>query len=170
MIDVQDTISAIATPPGRGGVGIIRLSGPLAYSIALNLSPKSKFIPRKAYYVHFYNHQQQMIDDGIVLYFKAPHSFTGEDVIELQCHGAPVVLDQLLRQVTSLGARLARPGEFSERAFLNQKMDLTQAEAVADLINASSETAAQMAVKSLQGEFSKRINQLNEKIIHLRHA
>ena len=168
MIDVQDTISAIATPPGRGGVGIIRLSGPLAYSIALNLSPKSKFIPRKAYYVHFYNHQQQMIDDGIVLYFKAPHSFTGEDVIELQCHGAPVVLDQLLRQVTSLGARLARPGEFSERAFLNQKMDLTQAEAVADLINASSETAAQMAVKSLQGEFSKRINQLNEKIIHLR--
>jgi len=168
MIDVQDTISAIATPPGRGGVGIIRLSGPLAYSIALTLSSKSKFTPRKAHYVQFYDHQQQMIDDGIVLYFKAPHSFTGEDVIELQCHGAPVVLDQLLKQVTSLGARLARPGEFSERAFLNQKMDLTQAEAVADLINASSETAAQMAVKSLQGEFSKRINQLNEKIIHLR--
>ena len=168
----QETIVAIATPPGRGGVGIIRLSGPLAFSIAGLLSPKlhnRTVEPRQAVYSHFLDTVNgELIDDGIILFFKAPHSFTGEDVVELQCHGAPVVLDRLVAQCLLLGAKIARPGEFSQRAFLNDKIDLIQAEAVADLINASSETAARMAVKSLQGEFSKKINELNEKIIYLR--
>lgn len=168
----EETIVAIATPPGRGGVGIIRLSGSHALSIAEHLSPrllKRCLKPRQVIYTHLLDISTgEMIDDGIIIYFKAPHSFTGEDVIELQCHGAPVVLDRLIAQCVLLGARIARPGEFSQRAFLNDKMDLTQAEAVADLINASSETAARMAIKSLQGEFSKKINDLNEKIINLR--
>jgi tRNA modification GTPase len=164
----NETIVAVATPPGRGGVGIIRLSGSLSLEIAQKLSQKTHFPPRQAVYSALYDNQKEMLDDGIILYFKSPNSFTGEDVIELQCHGSPVVLDSLIMQCILLGARMAKPGEFSERAFLNDKMDLTQAEAVADLINASSETAARMAVKSLQGEFSNKINQLNEKIIHLR--
>jgi tRNA modification GTPase len=164
------TIVAIATPPGRGGVGIIRLSGPLALTIAHQLAPNlpKKLKPRHAMYVPMMDTEQCPIDEGIVLYFQAPHSFTGEDVIEFQCHGAPIVLDRLVACCVLLGARIAAPGEFSERAFLNDKMDLTQAEAIADLINANTETAARMAVKSLQGEFSKQINQLNEKIIELR--
>ncbi len=169
----EETIVAIATPPGRGGVGIVRLSGPQALSIAYQQSSLSqqqnKLIPRHAVYAHLLDIKtQEMIDDGIILYFKGPHSFTGEDVVELQCHGSPVVLDRLIAQSVSLGARIARPGEFSQRAFLNDKMDLTQAEAVSDLINASSQTAARMAVKSLQGDFSKAINELNEQIIYLR--
>lgn len=171
-----ETIVAIATPPGRGGVGIIRLSGPEAYSIALSLNGNKILQPRMATFSSFYSFSEQeqspqldaLIDQGIMIYFKAPHSFTGEDVIEIQAHGSPVVLDMLTQACIQVGARLARPGEFSERAFLNDKIDLTQAEAIADLIQASSQTAARMALKSLQGEFSNKINLLNEKIIHLR--
>ena len=164
----DDTIVAVATPPGRGGVGIVRLSGRNASSIAMHLSHDASLTPRTAYYRHFYDEHNQLIDQGILLYFKAPHSFTGEDVVELQLHGSPIVLDQIIQVCIQQGARCARPGEFSERAFLNDKMDLTQAEAIADLIHAHSLTAARMAMHSLQGEFSKQINQLNEKIVKLR--
>ncbi|MBA2648426.1 MAG: tRNA uridine-5-carboxymethylaminomethyl(34) synthesis GTPase MnmE [Legionella sp.] len=164
----NDTIVAIATPPGRGGVGIIRLSGPKAYAIALQLNGKAQIEPRTFRYSSFYINKTQLIDQGLMLYFKTPYSFTGEDVIEIQAHGSPVILDLLVKESILLGARLAKPGEFSERAFLNGKMDLTQAEAVADLIQASSETAARMAIRSLQGEFSNKINELNEQLIHLR--
>lgn len=161
-----DTIVAIATPPGRGGVGIIRLSGPKAYSIAMIINGNKELLPRLATFCSFY--ADSLIDQGLMLYFKAPHSFTGEDVVEIQAHGSPVVLDMLTKACIQVGARLARPGEFSERAFLNDKIDLTQAEAIADLIQASSQTAARMALKSLQGEFSNKINQLNEQLIYLR--
>ena len=163
-----DTIAAVATPPGRGGVGIIRLSGPRAYLIGLLLIKKKSVKPKSIQYCSFYGSNGELIDQGLLLYFKGPHSFTGEDVIELQGHGAPIVLDRLLGECVVLGARLAKPGEFSERAFLNDKIDLTQAEAIADLIHASSETAARMAMRSLQGDFSKKINELNEQLIHLR--
>lgn len=163
-----DTIVAIATPPGRGGVGIIRVSGSLAYSIALKIASITSLLPRETNYRAFYGHDNELIDQGLLLYFKNPHSFTGEDVVEFQVHGAPVVLDVLLQECVLLGARLAKPGEFSERAFLNNKIDLTQAEAIADLIHASSQTAARMAVRSLQGDFSKKINQLSAGLIHLR--
>ncbi|WP_133130136.1 tRNA uridine-5-carboxymethylaminomethyl(34) synthesis GTPase MnmE [Legionella yabuuchiae] len=163
-----DTIVAIATPPGRGGVGIIRLSGVHALAIAKALTGKKKLNPREAHFCLFRDHLQELLDQGLVLYFPAPNSFTGEDVVEFQVHGAPIVLDRLLAEACHLGARLARPGEFSERAFLNDKIDLAQAEAIADLIHASSEMAARMAIRSLQGEFSKAIHALNENIIHLR--
>jgi tRNA modification GTPase len=163
-----DTIVAIATPPGRGGVGIIRVSGPLAYSVAQQLAHVKSIKPRSVTYCSLYSSDDELIDQGVVLYFKAPHSFTGDDVIELQVHGAPIVLDNLLQECVLLGARLARPGEFSERAFLNDKIDLTQAEAIADLIHASSQTAARMAVRSLQGDFSKKINELSEQLVYLR--
>ncbi len=165
---IEDSIVAIATPPGRGGVGIIRLSGSLACTIATQLTTITKLEPRLVSYCSFFSHNQELIDKGLLLYFKGPHSFTGEDVIELQAHGAPIVLDRLVQECVELGARLARPGEFSERAFLNDKIDLTQAEAIADLIDASSQTAARMAIRSLQGDFSKKINQLNEQLINLR--
>lgn len=161
-----DTIVAIATPPGRGGVGIIRLSGSNAYAIAMMINGNKALSPRLATFCSFYS--DSLIDQGLMLYFKAPHSFTGEDVVEIQAHGSPVVLDMLTKACIEVGARLARPGEFSERAFLNDKIDLTQAEAIADLIQASSQTAARMALKSLQGEFSNKINQLNEQLIYLR--
>lgn len=164
----SDTITAIATPPGRGGVGIVRVSGSLAYGIAEKIIHHLPIQPRRAYYYSFYDSDDGLMDQGILLYFKSPHSFTGEDVIEFQVHGSPYVLDQLLRQCVLLGARLARAGEFSERAFLNNKIDLTQAEAIADLIHASSETAARMAVRSLQGDFSKKIEILTQQMIHLR--
>lgn len=163
-----DTIVAIATPPGRGGVGIVRISGPDAYAIALKLNGNKALPPRLATFCSLYKTNNDLIDQGIVLYFKAPHSFTGEDVVEIQAHGSPVVLDLLIKESIAFGARLARPGEFSERAFLNDKIDLIQAEAIADLIQASSDTAARMALKSLQGDFSKKINQLNEELIYLR--
>lgn len=162
------TIVAISTPPGRGGVGMIRLSGPDALSIGKQLSRNLPIQPRTAHYTAFYEVDGELIDEGILLYFKAPHSFTGEDVIELQTHGAPMVLDALLNQCVLLGAQLAKPGEFSERAFLNNKIDLTQAEAIADLIDASSQTAARMAVRSLQGDFSNQINLIHEQLIELR--
>lgn len=164
----DDTIVAIATPPGRGGVGIVRLSGPLAYAIALQLKDNKPLPPRLVNYCSVINRQKEILDNGLMIYFNAPHSFTGEDIVEFQGHGSPLVLDNILTECVALGARLARPGEFSERAFLNGKMDLTQAEAVADLIHASSQTAVRMAIRSLQGDFSKKIKDLNEKIIHLR--
>lgn len=162
-----ETIAAIATPPGRGGVGIIRISGPKTTEIAqsiLGLLPK----PRFAEYSVFQDQNGAAIDHGIALFFPKPHSFTGEDVLELHAHGGPVILDCLLHRILALGARLARPGEFSERAFLNDKLDLVQAEAIADLIDASSEQAARAAVRSLQGDFSKQIQQLVTALIHLR--
>lgn len=163
----QDTIAAQATPPGRGGVGIIRLSGPQALSIAeqlLGFTPK----PRHAHYTPFLGEAGQELDQGIALYFPNPHSFTGEDVVELQGHGGPVIIDLLLQRCITLGARLARPGEFSERAFLNDKLDLAQAEAIADLIDSSSEQAARCALRSLQGAFSERVHALVEALIQLR--
>jgi len=165
-----DTIVAIATPPGCGGVGIIRLSGPLAHSIALKINNNKPLEPRIVHYCGFHDHDHdlELIDQGIMLYFKAPHSFTGEDVVELQGHGAPFVLDRLLKVCVLLGARLAKPGEFSERAFLNDKIDLTQAEAIADLIHANSQTAARMAMRSLQGDFSDKINNISDELIKLR--
>lgn len=162
-----DTIAAIATAPGRGGVGIVRVSGTDALGIAeqvLGKTPK----PRYAHYTPFYGAEQQVLDQGIALFFPGPNSFTGEDVLELQGHGGPVVLEWLLSRVVELGARLAEPGEFSKQAFLNDKLDLAQAEAIADLIDASSEQAAKSALKSLQGEFSAEVNTLVEQLIQLR--
>lgn len=161
------TIAAIATPPGRGGVGIVRVSGPNASAIAeqiLGFTPK----PRYAHYAKFLDADSKVLDEGIALYFPAPHSFTGEDVFELQGHGGPMVLQLLLKRVYACGAQPASAGAFSERAFLNDKMDLAQAEAIADLINASSEQAARSAMRSLQGEFSKRCADLHQRMIDLR--
>ncbi|APE30888.1 tRNA uridine-5-carboxymethylaminomethyl(34) synthesis GTPase MnmE [Halomonas aestuarii] len=162
----QDTITALATPPGRGGVGIIRVSGPACETIAeavLGHCPA----PRQAHYGPFRG-AREVIDEGIALFFTGPHSFTGEDVLELQGHGGPVIMDLLLERCVQLGARLARPGEFSERAFLNDKLDLAQAEAIADLIEASSRGAAENALRSLQGEFSRRVETLVQRLIELR--
>lgn len=163
----RDTIVAPATPPGRGGVAIIRVSGPKAQAIGLSLLNTS-LKPRQATYLPFLGPDNQIIDQGIALFFPNPHSFTGEDVLELQGHGGPVVVDLLLQHIVRLGARLAKPGEFSERAFLNGKLDLTQAEAIADLIDASSTQAARLALRSLQGAFSKEIHALTEQVVHLR--
>ncbi|CAH8230566.1 tRNA uridine-5-carboxymethylaminomethyl(34) synthesis GTPase MnmE [Vibrio aestuarianus] len=163
-----DTIVAQATAPGRGGVGIIRVSGPQAAQVALEVTGKT-LKPRYAEYLPFKHQDGSELDQGIALYFPNPHSFTGEDVLELQGHGGPVVMDMLIKRILAIrGVRAARPGEFSERAFLNDKMDLTQAEAIADLIDASSEEAAKSALQSLQGQFSKRIHTLVESLIHLR--
>ncbi len=157
-----------ATPIGRGGVGILRVSGPLATEVAQQVVGKS-LTPRMANYLPFKDADGTVLDQGIALYFKAPNSFTGEDVLELQGHGGQVVLDLLLKRILQVqGVRLARPGEFSEQAFLNDKLDLAQAEAIADLIDASSEQAARSALKSLQGEFSNKINQLVDSVIYLR--
>ncbi len=167
LVNSSDVIAALITPPGRGGVGIVRLSGnnlePF-FDGLLGFTPT----PRFAHYQPFLAADGEPIDRGIVLYFPAPDSYTGEHVLELQGHGGPVVMDCLLRRVIELGARQARPGEFSERAFLNGKMDLTQVEAVADLIDAGSEQAARGAIKSLQGQFSQRVTQLLEHLIALR--
>jgi len=163
----SDTISAIATARGSGGIGIVRLSGPQAKSIAKKITGRD-LTPRYAHYTSYLDRHQQPLDQGIALYFPAPNSFTGEDVVELQAHGGAIVLDMLLRETIFLGARLARPGEFSERAFLNNKIDLLQAEAIADIIESSSETAAKSALQSLRGEFSNKINRLVEDIIRLR--
>ncbi len=161
------TIAAVATAPGRGGVGVVRISGPLCLPIATELL---RFTPnnRYAHYCPFLDATGKAIDEGIAIFFQGPHSFTGEDVLELQAHGGPVVLDMLLERVVALGACLAKPGEFSERAFLNDKLDLTQAEAISDLIAASSRQAAQQAINSLQGAFSKEVHQLVEALIGLR--
>ncbi len=163
---IKDTIVARATAPGRGGIGIVRVSGPGVKEISRLLLGKIPE-PRLATYLNF-GDDEDVIDQGIALYFNAPGSFTGEDVLELQGHGGPVVLEMLLNRVVSLGARIAGPGEFSQRAYLNDKMDLAQAEAIADLINSSTEAAARGAVRSLQGEFSTLINQLVVMVIELR--
>lgn len=164
----QETISAQATAPGRGGVGIIRISGPKAKIVAEAILGKVPEI-KKAEYLPFKDRKNQTLDQGIAIFFKAPHSFTGEDVLELQGHGGPIILDMLLKEVINVpGIRLAKPGEFSEQAFLNDKLDLTQAEAIADLINSSSEQAARSALHSLQGDFSKLVHEMVESIIHLR--
>lgn len=162
-----DTIAAIATATGRGGVGIVRVSGPKAKLISETLL-KQKLQPRFAHYCPFHSNSGEILDQGIALFFPGPNSFTGEDVLELQGHGGPVILDLLLREITQLGVRLARPGEFSERAFLNDKLDLAQAEAIADLIDATNEQAAKNALHSLQGAFSIRIHELVEALISLR--
>ncbi|VXB45326.1 GTPase [Pseudomonas sp. 8BK] len=167
MPPVVETIAAVATAQGRGGVGIVRISGPLAGTLAQAICQR-ELQPRYAHYGPFYADAKQVLDEGLALYFPGPNSFTGEDVLELQGHGGPVVLDLLLRRCVQLGARLARPGEFSERAFLNDKLDLAQAEAIADLIEASSEQAARNALRSLQGEFSRRVHGLTERLISLR--
>ncbi|GGY84225.1 tRNA modification GTPase MnmE [Cellvibrio zantedeschiae] len=162
-----DTIAAIATATGRGGVGIVRISGNKAVKVAEHLL-KIPLQPRFAHYTPFYSNQGEILDQGLALFFPGPNSFTGEDVLELQGHGGPVILDLLLREITQLGIRLARPGEFSERAFLNDKLDLAQAEAIADLIDATNEQAAKNALHSLQGAFSVRIHELVEALISLR--
>ncbi|ORT51402.1 tRNA modification GTPase TrmE [Vibrio sp. qd031] len=163
-----ETIIAQATAPGRGGVGIIRVSGPKADQVAKYVLGKS-ITPRRAEYLPFLASDGSQIDQGIALYFPNPHSFTGEDVLELQGHGGPVVMDMIIKRILEIDdIRIANPGEFTERAFLNDKMDLTQAEAIADLIDASSEHAAKSALNSLQGEFSHKIHQLVESLIHLR--
>ena len=162
-----DTIAAIATPPGRGGVGIVRISGPACREIAIQVLGYCP-APRQADYRLFKDAAGGMIDQGIALFFNSPHSFTGEDVLELHAHGGPVVLNMVLERAVELGARISRPGEFSERAFMNGKMDLAQAEAVADLISADSIEAARAATRSLQGEFSKAIQSLVDSLIDLR--
>lgn len=162
-----DTIAAIATPSGNGGVGIIRISGPLVAGLGKQLCNKT-LIPRYASYVPFTGQDGSLIDSGIALYFPAPASYTGEDVLELQGHGGAVVLNMLLKRVLSLGARLAKPGEFTERAFLNNKLDLVQAEAIADLIVSSTEQSVRSAQKSMQGVFSRQIRQLVEDLTELR--
>ncbi|MFZ3155061.1 tRNA uridine-5-carboxymethylaminomethyl(34) synthesis GTPase MnmE [Pseudomonas sp.] len=167
MQTARETIAAVATAQGRGGVGIVRVSGPLAGTLAQAICQR-ELQPRYAHYGPFFADAEQVLDEGLALYFPGPNSFTGEDVLELQGHGGPVVLDLLLRRCVQLGARLARPGEFSERAFLNDKLDLAQAEAIADLIEASSEQAARNALRSLQGEFSRRVHGLTERLISLR--
>ncbi|WP_367106642.1 tRNA uridine-5-carboxymethylaminomethyl(34) synthesis GTPase MnmE [uncultured Psychrobacter sp.] len=167
-LNSSSTIAAIATPLGRGGVGVIRLSGPKSYAIACQLTGKSAFTPRVASFSRFYQDDGSVIDEGLVLYFKAPHSFTGEDVIELQGHGGMILQNQLLMRVFELGAKQAVAGEFSYRAFDNDKLDLVQAEAIADAIDATSNAAASSAIRSLSGEFSKKINTLLEQLIHLR--
>ena len=163
----QDTIAAVATAAGCGGVGIIRISGPKVQDIAKTFR-SGEIKPRHAYYQAFYDANNQVIDQGLLLFFAAPNSFTGEDVLELQGHGGPVVLDLLLKRCLDLGARQARPGEFTERAFLNDKLDLAQAEAIADLISASSIQAARGALQSLQGVFSQQVHELIEELIQLR--
>lgn len=159
-----DTIVAIATPPGFGGIGVVRLSGPQSHHIA-ELIVKKPLRPRML--CHFY-YQDQCIDQGIVLLFKAPHSFTGEDVVEFQGHGSPWAQAQLLQACEALGARMAQPGEFSKRSFLNGQLDLNQAEAIADLIHASSAQAARSAMQSLRGVFSEKVNQLMQSLRRIR--
>jgi len=163
----NDTIAALATPPGRGGVGVVRVSGSAVKKIAesvLGVCPE----PRKAALKKFLDSDASTIDSGLALFFPGPNSFTGEDVLELQGHGGRVVMDMLLARLFELGARPARPGEFSERAFLNDKIDLAQAEAIADLIDSGSSEAARAAMRSLQGEFSRRVHELAEQMLYLR--
>ena len=163
----HDTIAAIATPPGTGGIGILRLSGPRSLAIGEAISA-SKIAPGKIQFRRFFDADGEVIDHGLCLYFRQPHSFSGEDSVELQAHGGPIVLDMLLQRLCELGARLARAGEFSERAFLNGKIDLTQAEAIADLIESGSRAATRAAMRSLEGRFSQQVNTLVDEIIELR--
>jgi len=162
-----DTIVARATPPGRGGIAVTRISGPGVRDITANLLNRVPE-PRMATFSGFFDSAGEAIDSGIALFFPAPHSFTGEDVLELQGHGGPVVCNLLIERVIGLGARLAQPGEFSRRAFLNDKLDLSQAEAIADLIDSGSRSAARAAQRSLQGQFSDAVMALNHRVTELR--
>jgi len=166
-VTATDTIVAIATAAGAGGIGVVRLSGPRAAAIADAIAGRS-LRPRHAHYARFRDAHGDAIDDGIALLFRAPASYTGEDVVELQAHGSPVLLRALVERCCALGARIARPGEFSERAFLNGKLDLAQAEAVADLIAAGDVRAARAARRSLDGVFSRRVDALAETLLGLR--
>jgi len=167
MALAPDTIAAVATPPGRGGIGIVRVSGPLVETIARSLVG-CEIVPRQAAFCAFKDGQGEVIDRGIALFFPGPTSFTGEDTLEVQGHGGPVVMDMLLQRTLELGARVARPGEFSERAFLNGKVDLTQAEAIADLIDSASQQAARCAMRSLEGGFSSKTKELVNLLVDLR--
>ena len=168
MLTQTTTIAAIATPPGRGGVGVIRLSGPKSYAIAEALTQKQLPKARFAGFRQFYEASGEVMDEGLVICFPNPNSFTGEDVVELQGHGGPVIQNALLARLLELGATAAKAGDFSMRAFENGKLDLVQAEAIADLIDATSQAAARSAVRSLQGAFSTKVNTVLEKLIHLR--
>lgn len=163
----NEPIAAIATPPGRGGIGVVRVSGK-ALAPMIGAIVGAQVVPRRATRANFLSADGSVIDEGLALYFPAPHSYTGEDVMELQGHGGPVVLHLLLQRCLELGARLAEPGEFTKRAFLNDKLDLAQAESVADLIDASTAQAARCAVRSLQGEFSLRISTMVSALTDLR--
>jgi tRNA modification GTPase len=162
-----DTIVAAATPPGRGGIGIVRVSGPKAPEIAAVMLGELP-VARRATFARFVDAGQQPIDAGLALFFPSPHSYTGEHVLELHGHGGPVVMEALVVRILELGARRAQPGEFTQRAFLNDKLDLAQAESIADLIDAGSREAAQAAMRSLQGEFSAMVQGLTEAVIELR--
>ena len=162
-----DTIVAAATPPGRGGIGIVRISGPKAPELAAVLLGELP-APRRATFARFLDARQQPLDAGLALFFPAPHSYTGEHVLELHGHGGPLVMESLIERALELGARRAEPGEFTQRAFLNDKLDLAQAEAIADLIDAGSREAARAALRSLQGEFSAMVRGLTEAVIELR--
>ncbi len=166
-VKTADVIAAIATAPGRGGIGVVRVSGKNLHAMAQVLTQKN-LSPRVATFTSFYSADKRALDQGLALFFPAPHSFTGEDVIELQGHGGNAVLQLILQRCLALGARIAQPGEFTRRAFLNDKLDLLQAESVADLIEASTAEAAKSAMRSLTGEFSQKINALVSKLIHLR--
>jgi len=166
-VPISDTIAAIATPPGIGGIGIVRISGPLALEIGNALTGASLQV-NQVRFRKFSDASGQTIDHGLCFYCQAPHSFSGEDVVEIQGHGGPILLDMLLERVCQLGARLAHAGEFSERAFLNGKLDLAQAEAIADLIESGSRAAAKAAMRSLEGKFSTQIHQLVDDVINLR--
>ncbi|MBT6523079.1 MAG: tRNA uridine-5-carboxymethylaminomethyl(34) synthesis GTPase MnmE [Methylococcales bacterium] len=163
----EDTIAAIATPFGKGGVAIIRISGPQSSDIVQQLSSR-KPQDRKALFTSFYDASNHIIDSGICIYFKGPNSYTGEDIVEVQGHGGIVVINMLLKRIIALGARIAKPGEFTERAFLNNKLDLTQAEAVADIIESTTEHSVRSAQRSLQGTFSKLIHELIGELTELR--
>ena len=167
MTPPTDTIAALATAFGSAGVGIVRISGPDARTIGERLCGKP-LTPRHALHAHLRDGAGEVLDDAVLIYFQGPHSYTGEDVLELQAHGNPSLLNAILRECRRLGARDARPGEFTERAFLNDKLDLAQAEAVADLIAAQSETAARAARRSLDGVFSQRCNAVAEQLVHAR--
>jgi tRNA modification GTPase len=164
---VKDTIAAVATANGKGGIGVVRISGPRARAVANTLLSKP-IVARRVLYCDFVDAQRAVIDSGVALFFQGPHSFTGEDVLELQGHGGPVVLNMLLRRVLELDVRAAEAGEFTQRAFLNDKLDLAQAEAVADLIDAQTEQAVRLANRSLQGVFSQQIQTIVEQVIRLR--
>ena len=164
---MTDTICAIATPPGMGGVGVIRISGPSSVAIADQILEIS-LQPRVAHFCRFLDERGKTLDSGIAILFSAPASFTGEDVVELQGHGGPQIMQMVLARVMSLGARAANPGEFSERAFLNNKLDLVQVEAIADLIESGTEASARAAQRSLDGVFSEQVNRLQQELIDLR--
>ena len=167
LTPARETIAAVATAAGRGGIGVVRVSGAHLESFARGLTDK-ELTPRKAERAAFKDADGETLDEGLILFFPAPHSYTGEDVVELHAHGGPVILRMLLARCVQLGARHAEPGEFTRRAFLNDKLDLAQAEAVADLIDASTEAAARCALRSLKGEFSARVAEFSGRLLELR--